>query len=205
MSDDFQTGPFDDPLRRILQPSTVLPAWLARRLLRPAEEVAWVRGPRFNPAWERYATHPLMFLVALALATLCVTAGRWIAGSWSDMSPLPFAVAIGLVFGSILVLGFASAFFTRLVVTNDRLILLQGYEVCRSWSIDDLPPSLVRYAAHGDDEGRRTVDLDALQTMLGGSEQFSERKTIRAFGKHLDGIIAREKHRPGPGQPPRGD
>jgi hypothetical protein len=206
MSDHFQTDPFDDLPPQILRLSAEFPAWLARRLLRPGEEITLVRGPQLNPPWERYATHPLLFLVALTMGTVCVTAGRLLAGSWSDMSPLPFMAAIGLVFGSVFVLGFSSGYFTRLVVTNYRIVLLQGYEMCRSWDIDDLPPSLIRYGLPGAEEGSRTVDLDALQTMLGStSEHFSEQKRIRAFGKHLDGIISREKHRPGPGRQPLGD
>jgi len=42
--------------------------------------------------------------------------------------------------------GIANGYFTRLVVTNYRLLILQGYEVCRSWSIHHLPRSLIRSA-----------------------------------------------------------
>src|SRR5262249_34482935 len=119
-----------------------------------------------------------------------------------EMPPLPILAAGGIVVGSIFVLGFSAGYFTRLVVTSRRILLLQGYEVCRSWRMDDLPPSLIRYT-RWDGEESRMVDLDALQTMLGGtSDKFTEAKTIRAFGKHLDGIIAREKYRPGSSQTP---
>jgi hypothetical protein len=204
--DHFQANPFDDPLPQVLRACPPLPVWLERRLLGEDEQITWVRGPRLNPSWERYATHPALFLFALVLGAAWVAAGRLAAGSWSDMSPLLFLVAGVLVVGSIFVLGISAGYFTRLVVTNLRIVLLQGYEVCRIWSLDDLPPSLIRYGRRGGEGEGRSVDLEALQTMLGGSpDQFIESKTLRAFGKKLDGIIAREKRYPGPGRTqPRG-
>jgi hypothetical protein len=45
---------------------------------------------------------------------------------------------------------------------------------------------------HGSEERRPTIDLDGVKAMLGGaSDQFSDTKTILAFGKHLDRIKAR--------------
>jgi hypothetical protein len=198
MSDNVQTNPFGDPLANILRPYPALPAWLARRLLRADERVTWVRGPRLTPWWERYVTHPALFLVALALGAVCLETGRLRAGSWSELPALPILAAAGIVIGSIFVLGISAGYFTRLVVTNFRLVILQGYEVCRSWRIDALPPSLIFYGVQGDKGASRTLDLDALQTMLGGSsDQFVPAKTILAFGKHLDRIKAR-----GPGDVP---
>ena len=44
-----------------------------------------------------------------------------------------------------MVLGLCCGYFTRLVATNHRLVILQGYEMCRTWGMDDLPPSLIRH------------------------------------------------------------
>src|SRR5437763_221253 len=76
--------------------------------------------------------------------------------------------AIGVVFGCVYLLAAANAYFTRLVVTNRRVVILQGHAISYSWGIDDLPRHLIRYERRGGEESR-TIDLDALQTMLGGS------------------------------------
>jgi hypothetical protein len=196
MSDRFQTGAFDARAPHLSHAFPPLPAWLARRLLRAGEKITWVRGPRFTPSWEQYATHPALFLVALALGAACVGAGWLISGAWSEMLVLATFAAGGIVLGSIFVLGISSGYFTRLVVTDVRLFIIQGYEVCRTWGIDDLPRSLIRFGRVGDGLGSRTVDLDALKTMLGGSsDKFTESKTILALGKQLDQIKARENGR----------
>ena len=150
MSDRYPNDPFTRPADVAGQGSP-LPPWLADRLLKGDEQVSWVVGPYFNPPWERYVTHPLLFLAALAVGIACVMVGGATGGTEG-------AVVAGLVGGavvlaSVFVLGFASGYFTRLVVTNFRLLILQGYEVCHRWRIDDLPPSLIRYgmrAGRGD-------------------------------------------------------
>ena len=101
MSDDFLTDPFDaqppsdsrdirhrdyrDDDRRSVRfrRSAPLPSWLARRLLRDGEQVTFVAGPRFNPSWEKYVTHPLLFLAALGLGVLCVGTGRLTNETWA--------------------------------------------------------------------------------------------------------------------------
>src|SRR5438093_253744 len=55
--------------------SAPLPDWLQRRLLREGEEVTSVRGPRWSPSWERYVTHPVLFLGGLAAGVLILVAG----------------------------------------------------------------------------------------------------------------------------------
>src|SRR6266571_9210112 len=115
MSAGFETDPFANPMARVLRLYPPLPAWLARHLLRAGEHVTWVRGPRWNPWWERYVTHPALFLFALALGTACLGAGRLDAGSWSEIEPLLALAAGGIVLGSILVLGISAGYFTRLV------------------------------------------------------------------------------------------
>ncbi len=201
MPDDrFQPARFDAPVPDFTSNLTWqkqrLPSWLARRLLRPDEYLTWVRGPRFNPWWERAVTHPGLFVLALLLAAGCVAVGRLSVESWARMPLLPALVAIGLVVGSIYVLAIANAYFTRLVVTNFRLVVMQGYEICRVWSIDALPPSLVRYRVSRSGERSRTVDLEALQTMLGSSsDQFTDQKTIRALSKQLDRMNPPEEKR----------
>jgi hypothetical protein len=174
-----------------------LPEWLARRHIMPVEHVTWVRGPRLNPWWERHVTHPALFLYAVALGAVCLTVGRLCAASWREMHPLPAVVAVVLFFGSVYVLAAAAAYFTRLVVTDRRLFILQGYEECRSWGLHELPPSLIRFGPGGAAGGARSVDLDALQTMLGsGSDQFSDSKTILTLGKQLEQIKAKKDGRP---------
>ncbi|HEY7428574.1 MAG TPA: hypothetical protein VH682_30370, partial [Gemmataceae bacterium] len=163
----------------------------------PEEKVTWVRGPRFNPSWERYVTHPALFLLAWAIGAVCVGATRLIIGESSEMVGAAFLAAGALILGSIFVLGIFSGYFTRLVVTNFRLVIVQGREVCRSWNINDLPPRLIRYGIPGARGERPSIDLDAVKSMLGGSsDKFTGAKSILSFGKQLDQIKARENGRP---------
>ena len=92
--------------------------------------------------------------------------------------------------------GFFNGLFTRLVATNFRLVIMQGYEIARTWQIDQLPRSLTRYRRRSDGGEDRTIDLDAMRSMLGtASDQFADAKTILAFGKELGHIKAREDDR----------
>jgi hypothetical protein len=199
VTDPTESNPFklpEAPPRRLHRP---LPTWLARRLLREGEEVTWVRGPHWNPGLERYITHPALFLVALLLVGVCLAAG-WLFMS-ANRGPYPEAAILaagGIFFGAVLILAYANAYFTRLVVTNFRLLILQGYEVCKVWRIDDLPMSLRRYRRRPGGRGESwSVDLDALQNMLGGAtDQFVDAKKVLALGKQLDNIKAREQDRP---------
>lgn len=197
MSDASRTDACNGESPNYIKAFPPLPRWLARRLLRPGERVTWVYGPRFNPSWERYATHPLLFVAALVFAAACLGLGYLIGEGWSHAPLVCIVAAPVAVFGAVFVLAIACGYFTRLVVTNSRLVILQGYEVCRSWDIGRLPRSLIRYAPRDDDEEERTIDLDALKTMLGTSAgHFAEAKTILAFGKQLDRIRPRENDRP---------
>jgi hypothetical protein len=193
MSDRYRDDDDRDERRDIDERHPPLPSWLATRLLRPDEQLTWVCGPRHSPPLERYITHPGLFLVALGLIVLCVAMGRMLAGSWRDFPVVCVVLSGALFLGSIILLALANAYFTRLVVTSDRLLIVQGYEICKSWLIDDLPPSLIRYGRRGHDDDRRTVDLDALKTMMGdaASSQFADGKSILALGKQLDRIKTR--------------
>ncbi len=183
----------DFRLPAFVESSQHLPGWLANRLLRPEERVAWVRGPSFNPSWERYITHPGLFFVAFVVAVVIFRLGQRVGGG--DFPAIAILIAGALVISSIILLGLSNGYFTRLVVTNYRLVILQGHEICRSWSIEKLPPSLVRYGKQGENESW-TVDLDAVKTMLGGSsDKFTDAKTILNFGKQLDSITIRDKER----------
>lgn len=206
MSYDRLHADASDPPPSIVRSQPTLPDWLARRVLRPGEQVTWVRGPLRNPAWEAFATHPALALVALAAGAAACWALRLLVGSWADVPPPVILGAAGLVVASVLVLGISAAYFTRLVVTDGRVLILQGYEVCRSWGLDDLPPSLIQYGRRGlEDDNRRAVDLEGLQTLLGSaSGRFAESKSILALGKQLDRIIARDNDRPRPGPNPAG-
>jgi hypothetical protein len=194
MSDLTRPNAFDPQAPPVDGRFPPLPWWIARRLLKRGEEVTWVVGPRFNPSWERYVTDPLLFVASLALAGLCLGVGWLIGGTVRDMPLAPALLAGGLVFGTIFLLGFCSGYFTRLVVTNRRLVILQGREICRNLGLDELPPSLLRYRG----AGRPTVDLDAVKEMLGGtSDTVAGAKAIVEFGKHLDRIkIARDNVQP---------
>ncbi len=200
MSDHFQTEPFPplpgyNPPPRIDGPT--LPDWLAVRLLRDFEQVTWVRGPRTSPAWEEAVTNPALVVAALPLAVVCLFVGMLAAGSWAALHPAFAVVALGLAFGPILVLGACSGHFTRLVVTNRRLFIVQGRELCRSWDLDELPAHLIRYTMRGDGGEARSVDLDAVKTMLAGlSDKFTESRSIVEFGKKLDQITLRDRRIP---------
>ena len=202
MSDRFQSDAFDPQPPEVPEPTDIsmpnppLPPWLARRLLKDDEQIAWVRGPRFNPSWERYVTHVSLFLAALAAGAFCVAVGSLLAEWWPRMLPAAVLLAGGLVVASIMVLGLSCGYFTRLVATNHRLVILQGYEVCRTWGMDDLPPSLIRHGMSAGGGRDRAIDFDAVKTMLGGaSDQFVDAKTILAFGKQLGQIKRREEGR----------
>lgn len=180
----------------MLEPFRPLPPWLAKRLLRRGEQITWVRGPQFNPWWERYLTHPALFLFALALAACCWMLASAVARlGAAGLATFSVLVGAAIVLGSIFVLGICCGYFTRLVLTDRRMVVLQGYEVCRSWSILHLPRSLIRVGRlPGDEEWRRTVDMDALKTMLGGaSDKFTDAKTILAFAKEIDRLKEREE------------
>lgn len=195
MSERFPTDMSDFRVPNVIDIIRPLPSWLADRLLRSNEKVAWVRGPWFNPSWERYITHPALILFVLVPGAICLGLG-WL--NQVDPGVLLFGaffyfVALGVP--TIIVLGITNGYFTRLVVTNLRLVILQGYEICRSWRIDDLPPSLLRYGKFGEEESR-AIDLNAVKTMLGGSsEKFTDSKTILNFGKQLDSITQGDKDR----------
>ncbi len=197
MSDDhmqMDTLADSPPPGSLPQPS--LPEWLALRFLRKDEKIALVRGPRFNPTWERFVTHPALFLVALAFSAAGCWAAWLIVGSWSGVLAPVFLAAGGIVLTSILTLGIFAAYFTRLVVTDSRIFILQGYEMCRSWSMDKLPPSLIRYGPRGREEAGLSIDLDTVRQMFGGtSEHFADAKAILAFGKQLDQIKVRDDAR----------
>src|SRR5262245_55352805 len=109
MSDRFRREPYDEP-SEMLRSFPPLPRWVARRILRPGETVTWVRGPWLNPSWERFVTHPALFLVALALGAVCIALGLLIPDE-PELPVLPGVAAVGLVFGSILVLGLSNGYF----------------------------------------------------------------------------------------------
>jgi hypothetical protein len=145
-----------------------------------------VYGPGRNPSWERYATHPALFLAAAALGAAIGAAGWQFRESIPELFAATVMAAGGVVVGSVFVLGICSGYFTRLVVTNRRIVILQGYEVCRTWGVDELPPRLIRRRMRLGEPEAKAVDLDTLKTMIGGSsEGIVEAKTILAFGKQL--------------------
>lgn len=192
MSERFQNDVPDIRAPLYLDPLQPLPGWLADRLLRPGERVEWVRGPRFNPSWERYITHPALLLIPLTLGAIFFGLAKQIDGQVLGL--IVFFALLLFVF-TIIVLGIANGYFTRLVVTSSRLVILQGYEICRSWSIDRLPPAMFRYGRFGDPSSR-TIDLDSVKALLGGaSDKFTDAKTILSFGKQLDRITKTDEDR----------
>lgn len=192
MSERFQHDVPDVRIPVYIEQFQPLPGWLADRLLRPDEKVDWVRGPWFNPSWERYVTHPAILLIPLAFGAMGVGVGKLIDEQFTWVFVL---VAVLLFILTIIVLGIANGYFTRLVVTNRRLVILQGYEICRSWSIHHLPRSLLRFSRWGDTSDL-IIDLDAVKTLLGGaSDKFTDSKTILSLGKQLDSITKDDKDR----------
>ena len=198
MSDRFRNDAYDDdPPPDVARPRPTLPDWLARRLLHADEQVAWVRGPRFCPSWERHVTHISLFLSALALGAVLAAAAWLFAEMWPPVVLPAMLVAMSVVVASVIVLGLSCGYFTRLVATNQRLLIVQGYELCRSWNMDDLPPWMVRSRRGERGEEFRSVDFDAVKSMLGGtSDQFMDAKAILAFGKQLGQFKSRDDGRP---------
>ncbi|HYT93017.1 MAG TPA: hypothetical protein VEL76_30145, partial [Gemmataceae bacterium] len=126
-------------------------------------------------------------------AGFVVALGALIDGLPVQIHPVPLLIGFLLVIGSVYVLAISNAYFTRLVVTDYRLLIVQGYEVCRCWRVDELPPSLVRYRRLGGVRERPTIDLDALQTMFDtASEHVADAKAIRKLGKQIDHIKKRQ-------------
>ncbi len=188
----FQSEPPGAEPTPVVSSSSPLPTWVARKILRPDETVSWVRGPRLNPSWERYVTHPALILFPLFLGVVALCAAVQTTGSAGVLPAIIFTVAISLPF--IFVMGISAGYFTRLVVTDLRVIIVQGYELCWDCSIDYLPPSLIRYDPRRGGKAGRSVNLDALQTALGGSStQFVEAKAILKFAKTIDRIKLGDK------------
>lgn len=187
MSEQYDDDDSDLEVRPMALPYRPLPSWLAARLLHKDEKVTWVYGPWLNPWWERNVTHPSLFLYTLAFGALLVAASALaLKAKTEDMIGIGL-VAGFFVIGSVIVLGIACGYFTRLVVTDRRLFIVQGYEMYRSWKIDDLPRSLIRYGARGARADSRAIDLDAVKSLLGSaSDKFVQAKSILVFGKQLD-------------------
>lgn len=177
----------DDGDREVGSKGPPLPGHLARRLLRSDEEVVSVNGPRWSPSWEPFLTHPLVVLVGIALAVGAVALGGMVLG-WDNLAMGGVGVfALLSSFGSLILVAFMAGWFTRLVITNQRVMIVQGYEVRKTWGLDELPRSLVRQRRNADGELTKTVDLERLNTMMGGSSDgFVEAKTIWALSKEID-------------------
>src|SRR5438477_11693767 len=125
MADESQTAVLDVPTSGR---APALPVWLQTRLLRAGEGITAVYGPGFNPPWERYVTHPALFLAALALGAFWLWEGWVLSGPRPELLPWACLAAGSMVLGSVFVLGLSCGYFTRVVVTNHRLVILQGYE-----------------------------------------------------------------------------
>jgi hypothetical protein len=175
-----------------LDPGPPLPQWLGSLFLRPQETVTMVRGPRWSPSIEPFLTHPLTIVVALVIGAGLV----WLA--LLIQHPAPFFSGLGLGLGTLFVVGFSAGHFTRLVVTNQRLFIVQGREMVRQWRADQLPHHLRRYERR--DDGREeapTIDLGEVTKMLGtSSDGFADANTILQLGKKIDSF----KERPDEGK-----
>jgi hypothetical protein len=165
----------------------LMPGWLARSLLERGEVATWVRGPGSCPWWEPYLTHPLACLVGIPVGAACLTVGRLAVPDWSQLPPAAAVSAILTFFVPLMVVAFLTGHFTRLVVTDRRLLIIQGQTVIRSWGIRQLPRSLVKYVRREGEDEAPTIDLDSLQKMLGGkSDGIVDSNTIMSLGKKLD-------------------
>ncbi len=194
MSDPSKNRSSTDGSDDVSLPPPRLPGWLAVRLLQQGENVEWVSGPRATPRWEPFATHPLLIFAAATVAAAWVGLALHSVGSFEKLPPLPVLGAGAIFVGSIFVVGGCCGYFTRLIVTNLRLMIVQGHTVRHRWSIDDLPMSMIRYRRVSGEELTRSIDLDALKTMLGGpSAEVADSKTILALGKKLANIRAQDE------------
>jgi hypothetical protein len=189
MSENTKEDPQAVQAARFALPVPHFPRWLAHRHLRQDEHVECVYGPSLNPWWERYATHVFLIIAAGIIAATLLIVALIHAGKPADLQPVPAVGSAAIFFGSIFVVGFWCGYFTRLVVTNRRVFIVQGYAICRQWRIEDLPLSLIRYRRGDGPDMTKTVDLDALKTMLGDATgQVADSKTILALGKQLGNI-----------------
>jgi hypothetical protein len=190
MADEFQAHPTQGRSFKLEVDQLPLPAWLARRLLRSGEHITFARGPKQSPWWERYVTHPAFLLLGVVLCVFWGLALGPIDDSWIALKNSAPFVMLMIMVANLLALGIACGHFTRLVVTNRRLFIVQGYEIRRGWELHNLPRSLLHLSL----DTRPTLNLDALKSMLGpSSENVAGSKAILAFGKHLDAIKTREK------------
>jgi hypothetical protein len=104
-----------------------------------------------------------------------------------------FGICLVAALPFLFVVGIACGYFTRLVVTNLRVVVLQGYEICDTWDVDRLPRSLIRQEQREGQPAVSSVDLNALNTILGDSStQFVEAKTILDFAKKLKRLSIEE-------------
>jgi len=189
MADEIQQQPSEPAHTDVSLPAPYFPSWLMKRFLREDEGIEWVYGPALKPWWERYACHPVFIATAVVVAALWLAMGWVKAGDFAKLSIIPVLGPAALVVGSIFIVGASCGYFTRLVITNHRLLIVQGYELCRQWRVDDLPPWLIRYRRLPGADVTKTVDLDALRTMIGSSSaNVADAKTILALGKHLANI-----------------
>jgi hypothetical protein len=197
MTEPTPRDPLDPTVPNIFRKCPELPPWLARRVLQRDEQITWIRGPERSPPWECCVTHPLAGFAAMAFGVIVSVSGCVWTESWSGLVSLPVLFTWSLFVVYIIVLGISAGYFTRLIVTNQRVVLIQGFEIIRSWSLDQLPRSLVRFSRNQQGQESRTVDLQGLQSLLGGvSDQFADAKTLKAFSKQLDRIKARENDHP---------
>src|SRR5262249_42853855 len=75
--------------------------------------------------------------------------------------------------GGLILVGIAAGYFTRLVITNQRVMIVQGYEIRKTWRLGDLPRSLVGVKRSDGGELKRTVGMETVTTVVGGgSRQF---------------------------------
>lgn len=173
--------------RRRRGPSAPLPSWLGKKFLEQHERLTWVRGPRWNSPVEWLMTHPLLFVLAVIVSLLMVGAAAVLAGDLRHVSPLIGMMVFVMPLGSIVVLGISNAYFTRLVITDRKVFISQGHEICRVWKMDQLPPSMVRHTQTETGEEVQSVDLERIKDMLGGGDDgYVDAKTIKKFGKQLD-------------------
>jgi hypothetical protein len=207
MSEHYQTERTDRPVPDVSWAGPALPDWLRERHLDHNEKVAWVYGPASNPSWERYVTHPALLLYTLAVGLVVVAGATLARGSWTEGVTVVAFLCFLLVIASIFVLAVFNGHFTRLVVTDRRLMILQGYEIVSSWKMNELPATLLRYTRRDGERASPSIDLDAVKNMLGGGATgIVEAKSILAFGKTLNQALKKGsvEHPPSEGRVDRG-
>src|SRR5438105_12790131 len=111
MSEQSQNQPPHEKTNELSLPAPRLPRWLTRRMLTEDEHLVSVYGPKYNPGWERYVTHPLLFLVTAIISATWVVVALVRAGGPENLPAVAGIGALALVVAAIVILGVSCGYF----------------------------------------------------------------------------------------------